>query len=254
MLWHASENKMIKGLTLAIQFLSRIPINIAVDFNEENLRKSTFFYPITGMIIGGIAGFFYYVFSYINKDIASFIAVLSIIITTGGLHLDGIGDTFDGFYSARDRERILEIMKDSRAGTYGVVAIILDILFKYILISNIEGNIPLYLAFSCANARFMSVLLMSFAKIARPGGLGDMLASSNPRKYAIAGGILYGIIVFLVNPMFLIPLGVSMVWALLVTLKTYKTIGGFTGDVYGATIETTEIVSLIAFAGVLKWI
>lgn len=206
------------------------------------------------MIIGGIAGFFYYIFSYINKDVASFIAVLSIIITTGGLHLDGIGDTADGFYSARDRKRMLEIMKDSRIGSHGVVAIVLDILFKYILISNIEGSISLYLAFSCANARFMAVLLMSFAKIARPGGLGDMLASSKPRKYAIAGGVVYGIIVFLVNPLFLMPLVISLLWTLLVTLKTYKTIGGFTGDVYGATIETTEIISLITFAGVLKWI
>lgn len=245
---------MMKGLILAVQFLSRIPINISVEFNEENLRKSTFFYPLTGMIIGGIAGFFYYIFSYINKDVASFIAVLSIIITTGGLHLDGIGDTADGFYSARDRKRMLEIMKDSRIGSHGVVAIVLDILFKYILISNIEGSISLYLAFSCANARFMAVLLMSFAKIARPGGLGDMLASSKPRKYAIAGGVVYGIIVFLVNPLFLMPLVISLLWTLLVTLKTYKTIGGFTGDVYGATIETTEIISLITFAGVLKWI
>lgn len=245
---------MMKGLILAVQFLSRIPINISVEFNEENLRKSTFFYPLTGMIIGGIAGFFYYIFSYINKDVASFIAVLSIIITTGGLHLDGIGDTADGFYSARDRKRMLEIMKDSRIGSHGVVAIVLDILFKYILISNMEGNISLYLAFSCANARFMAVLLMSFAKIARPGGLGDMLASSKPRKYAIAGGVVYGIIVFRVNPLFLMPLVISLLWTLLVTLKTYKTIGGFTGDVYGATIETTEIISLITFAGVLKWI
>ena len=108
---------MIKGFILAIQFLTRIPINIPVDFNRENLSKTTFFYPLTGMIIGGIAGLVYYLASYINKDIASFLAVTTIIIVTGGLHLDGLGDTFDGFLSARDRERILDIMKDSRIGT-----------------------------------------------------------------------------------------------------------------------------------------
>ncbi len=253
MLWHTGEVKMIKGLILCIQFLTRIPINIPVDFNKENLSRSTFFYPFTGMIIGGIAGLVYYLASHVNTDIASFLAVTTIIIVTGGLHLDGLGDTFDGFLSARDRERILEIMKDSRIGTYGVVAIILDILLKYVVISNLNGNVPLFLALSCGNGRLVSVIFMSFFKTARPGGIGDTLVKSNPKKYALSGAILYSIMTFLINPWYLIPLGISLVYASFITVKTYKIIGGFTGDVYGASIETTEIVSLLAFMGVSAW-
>ncbi|WP_199228853.1 adenosylcobinamide-GDP ribazoletransferase [Sporanaerobacter acetigenes] len=254
MLWHTDEDKMIKGLILSIQFLSRIPINIPIDFNGENLSKSTLFFPLTGMIIGGLAGLVYYLFSYINTDIASFLAITTIIIVTGGLHLDGLGDTFDGFFSARDKDRILEIMKDSRAGTYGVVAIILDILLKYILLSNISKNVPLVLALSCGNGRLIAAVLMSFTKIARPGGIGDMFAKSKPKKYALTGTIIYGLVIFFINPLYLIPLGFSLLGACLITLKTYKTIGGFTGDVYGASIELTEIVSLLVFMGVMLWI
>lgn len=253
MLWHTSEAEMIKGLILAIQFLTRIPINILIDFNEKNLSKSTFFFSLTGMIIGGISGFIYYLGSHINTDIASFLAVTTIIIITGGLHLDGLGDTFDGFYSARDRDRILEIMKDSRTGTYGVVAIILDILLKYIVIANIKGNIPIFLALSCGNGRLIAAILMSFGKIARPGGIGDMFARSNPKKYALTGGLIYSVVTFLINPIFLIPLGISLIVAYLITLKTYKIIDGFTGDVYGASIEIIEIVSLLSFMGVSVW-
>ena len=245
---------MIKGLILSIQFLTRIPINIPIDFGEGNLAKSSFFFSLAGMIVGGIAGILYYIVSYLNKDIASFIAITTIIIVTGGLHLDGLGDTFDGFFSARDKEKVLKIMKDSRTGTYGVVAIILDILLKYILLSNMEGNIPLFLILSCGNGRLIAAFLMSFTKTARPGGLGDMFSSSGPRKYAVAGGIIYAVVTILINPMFIVPLLFSILSAILVSMKSYKIIGGLTGDVYGASIEIAEIVSLLGFLGVMEWI
>lgn len=247
MLWHASEDKMIKGLILTIQFLTRIPININVDFNKENMSRGMFFYPLAGVIIGLISGGIYYLISKINKDIASFFAVLSIVILTGGLHLDGLSDTFDGFYSARDRGKILDIMKDSRVGTFGVVAIIMDILFKYVLISNLKGNMPTYLAIACGNGRLNAALMISVAKCARPGGLGDMLSKSNPRRFAVAGGILYSVLTAIINPWYLVSIGFSLLIGLLITIKAYKTIGGFTGDVCGAAIEIGEIASLLAF-------
>ncbi len=245
---------MIRGLILSIQFFTRIPINIPVEFNGENLSRSTFFFPLTGMIIGSISGLIYYLFLNINKDIASFLTVTSIIILTGGLHLDGISDTFDGFYSARKKDRVLEIMKDSRVGTYGVAGIVLSILLKYVTISNLEGQVLLYLALSCGNGRLMAAIIMSFAKNARPGGIGDMFSSSNPRKYALSGGIIYTIATFLINPLFLIPIITSLLGALIITYKSYKIIGGFTGDVLGASIELCEIISLLTFLVMSLWI
>ena len=254
MLWHTSEYKMIDGLILAIQFLTRLPINKEVEFNHENLSKSIFFFPLTGVIIGLIGGLAYYLFAYINKDIGAFSAVVFMIIVTGGLHLDGLSDTFDGFYSHRDKERVLEIMKDSRIGAFGVVAIVLDILLKYIILSNLEGNVLLILALSYGNSRLMISYIMSTKKVGRKGGLGDMFHSSNPQRYALLGGIIYSIILLILNPLYLIPLLFSFIAGEIITKITYKKIDGFTGDVYGATIEIGEIISLIIFMEMIRWI
>lgn len=254
MLWHTSENKMIKGMVLALQFLTRLPINITVDFNEDNIQKSTFFFPFIGMLIGGIGGLSYYIFNYINKDIAAFFTVVSLIAITGGLHLDGLSDTFDGFFSYRDKERTLEIMKDSRIGAFGVIALILDILLKYILISNLDGNVPLILALSYGNSRLVISYIMSTKDVSRKGGIGDMFHKSNPKKYALFGGLLFIIMTATINPIYLVPSLATFIMGEIMTKITYKKIDGFTGDVYGATIEIGEIISLIIFLGGIKWI
>ncbi|WP_236916083.1 adenosylcobinamide-GDP ribazoletransferase [Clostridium sp. Cult2] len=245
---------MIDGFILAIQFLTRLPINKSVDFNDKSLSRSVFFFSMVGMIIGGIGGLFYYIFSYLNKNIGIFFALVSMIVVTGGLHLDGLSDTCDGFLSYREKDRILEIMKDSRIGAFGVISIVLDILLKYILISSIKGYIPLILGLSFGNSRLVISYIMSTKKVGRNDGLGYMFHKSNPKKYALFGGIIYIAIILLINPIYLIPLLLSFIAGEIMTKITYKKIGGFTGDVYGATIEIGEIISLITFVEVLKWI
>ena len=245
---------MIKSFILSLQFLTRIPINIPIDFNKENLRRSTFFFPLVGAILGALSGIVYYLFAFINMEIAALMTVISMIILTGGLHLDGLADTFDGFMSNTEREKTLDIMKDSRVGAFGVIALILNILLKYVLISNITTNIPIILILSLGNSRLVLGHKMGFKKIARPGGLGDMFHTSNPKKYVILSGIIYIAILGLINPIYLLPLLGTIIMGEIITLITYKKIGGFTGDVFGATIEIGEIVSLIIFMEVIKWI
>ena len=254
MLWFTSENQMIKAFILAIQFLTRIPINIPIDFNKENLRKSILFFPLVGAILGGLSGIIYYLFTFINIELAALATVIGMIVLTGGLHLDGLADTFDGFMSNTEREKTLEIMKDSRVGAFGVIALILNILTKYVLISNITSNVPIILILSLGNSRLVLGHKMSYKKIARPGGLGDMFHTSNPKKYFIMSGIIYIAILSLINTIYLIPLLGTMIMSEIITLITYKKIDGFTGDVFGATIEIGEIVSLIIFMEVIKWI
>ena len=245
---------MIKSFILSLQFLTRIPINIAIEFNKANLRRSTLFFPLVGVILGGISGIVYYLFSFMNGEIAALVTVISMIILTGGLHLDGLADTFDGFMSNTDKKRTLEIMQDSRVGAFGAIALILNILTKYVLISNITSNIPTILILSLGNSRLVLGHKMGYKKIARPGGLGDMFNKSNPKKYVIISGVIYTFILALINPLYLIPLLGTIIMGEIMTLITYKKIDGFTGDVYGATIEMGEIVSLIIFMEVIKWI
>ena len=123
MLWNSGEDKMIKGFILSIQFFSRIPINIKVDFNEKNIRYCIFFMPLVGAIIAALASIIYYLIEPYNKLIASFLTLLLTIILTGGLHIDGLADTFDGFLQTKTGKNF-EIMKDSRIGTFGVLSIV----------------------------------------------------------------------------------------------------------------------------------
>ena len=140
---------MIQGLILSIQFFTRIPINITVDFKEKNIRYCIFFMPLVGAMIGGLGGLTYYLIAPYNKLIASFITLLITIILTGGLHIDGLADTFDGFLANKDREKTLEIMKDSRIGAFGVLSIVLHVLFMFILIMTIEkAALAMILSFS----------------------------------------------------------------------------------------------------------
>lgn len=244
---------MLKALILSFQFLTRLPININVDYNPKNIKNSQLFYPFVGMVIGIISGGVYAASSYINKDIASIFAVVSLILLTGGLHMDGLSDTCDGFFSARDREKILTIMKDSRVGSFGVIALILDILVKYILISNINKNALFVLMLSCGNARLMVLMLISYGKSARKEGMAVTYSNANKSKYFIISFMVYIIFTAVVfSPYYLIPLLASFIASLLLVQKSYKLIGGLTGDVYGADIEICEIISIAVFLGLFK--
>lgn len=244
---------MIKGLILLLQFFSRIPININVDFNEKNLKYSVFFLPLVGAIIGGLGGLVYYLLCPYNKLIASFLALLTTIIITGGLHIDGLSDTFDGFMSNRNKEKTLEIMRDSRIGAFGVLSVFLLLIFKLILIMSIE-EVPLAMLLSFANSRLVISWIIAYKKTARPDGLGKMFNNSNPKKLIIISTIIYISILTFLNIKYIIPLVVTFLMAEYVSHVAYKKIDGLTGDVYGAIIELGDLFSLFSFWGVMLWI
>lgn len=246
---------MFKAFVLMIQFFTRLPINLQIEMDSKTISKGAFFFPLVGALVGAIASLIYTLFSFISVDIASIAAVFSIIFITGGLHVDGLSDTADGFFSARSRERVLEIMKDSRVGTFGVIAIVFDILFKYALLKNIPVNMAVpAIIFSCTLGRTSAALLINYGKCARPGGLGDMFASSAAKIYFISSMIILVLIGFiLLNTVFLTALFFTLLSALMIMRFSYKIIGGLTGDVYGASIEIGEIVSLIVFMAVNLW-
>lgn len=245
---------MIDGLILAFQFFSRIPINKEVDFNEGNIKYCIFFYPLIGGIIGVLSSLMYYILLKSNLNIASLAAVFMMIYLTGGIHIDGLSDTFDGFLSSRDRERSLEIMKDSRVGTFGAISIIMILLSKYVIISSFSDSLPLALILSMVNSRIVLIRIISTKKTARPGGLGDMFNKSNPGRLILYCWTLYITILLILNISYIIPLIITFIFGELFSKWSYKKIGGMTGDTYGAIVEIGESLSLMAYLGVLAWI
>lgn len=244
----------MSGLILAIQFLTRLPLNIMIDWNSENLRKSTLFFPLVGLIIGLISYGVYYIMSFINSDVAAVFTVFTLIVITGGLHLDGLSDTCDGFFSNKSREDIMEIMKDSRVGAFGVIALIVIILLKYVLINNMDQNIFIFLVFSIGNSRAVQVFNLAFRRQARKDGIGKMFSESKPKKTAVLGILIYIVFAGIININILIPFIVTFLFMDLFARYSYKVIGGVSGDVLGAMAELGEIVSMITFLGVSRWI
>ena len=122
----------MKGFLLLLSFMTRIPMP-KIDYDEEKLGKSMKLFPLVGIVIGFILLFFSIVFSYVlsNLSFSAFlpiiilVVILTDLISTGALHLDGLADTFDGIFSYRSKHKMLEIMKDSRLGSNGALALIL---------------------------------------------------------------------------------------------------------------------------------
>lgn len=253
MLWNTGENQMIKGFILSLQFFTRIPINVAVDFNKRNIGYSIIFLPLVGAIIGSLGAFVYIVFQAHNKLVAGFLTLLTTIMVTGGLHLDGLSDTFDGFFSNQNKEKTLEIMKDSRIGAFGVLSIVLLILFKFILIISID-KLPLGIILSFVNSRFIVSRIISYKKAAKREGLGNLFHKTNSKKVINISLFIYIVVLLMFNIKYLLPLAMTYFLGEYISKLAYKKVNGLTGDVHGAIIELGEVISLFGFWGVMLWI
>lgn len=250
----SGEIEMIKGLILGLQFLTRLPINIRVDWTKENLRRSTFFFPFIGLLIGLIVYGVNYVVSFINQDVAAVFSVLALIALTGGLHLDGLSDMCDGFFSNKEKDQVLDIMKDSRVGAFGVIGLIIILLLKYVLIGNLGDNLFLFLIFSIGNSRAVQVFNLVSKKPARESGIAYMFSSSKATQFAFAGVLLYLVLLVYIDYKMLLPFFINLIFMEFFVRLSYKKIGGINGDILGSIAEMGEIVSLIAYMGVNLWI
>lgn len=245
---------MIDGLILAIQFLTRIPIKKNLPFNEKNIRKSLLFFGLVGLLIGSLAAIPFVLLYDYSTSIGGVFSLLAMVVLTGGLHLDGLSDTCDGFFSGRQGDRIQEIMRDSRIGAFGVIAIVVALLFKLVLVMNLSKSMWILIPLSLANGRLIVSYLIAYKKTTESSSIGKMFNKSNPKKYVLIAIPIYFVFLIIINVWFIIPLLACFIFAELVSKVTYKKIGGFSGDVYGAVIEISEIISLLLFWGVTIWI
>ena len=183
----------MKRFISILQFMTRIPINIDTGFDEE-FHKTITYFPLVGLvlgvliyIIGLVSGIFF------DSFITSIIVTLALVILTGGLHIDGLGDTFDAIYSYRDKE----IMKDSRLGTNSLLAIMFLILLKIgFIYSIINNNLLWTVIFMPVVARLGVIVMMYKTVTPRENGMGNLfIGKASTSMFAIA--ILYTIILMI---------------------------------------------------------
>ena len=246
----------MKRFISILQFMTRIPINIDTGFDEE-FHKTITYFPLVGLvlgvliyIIGLVSGIFF------DSFITSIIVTLALVILTGGLHIDGLGDTFDAIYSYRDKERMLEIMKDSRLGTNSLLAIMFLILLKIGFIYSIINNSLLWTVIFMPVVARLGVIVMMYKTVTpRENGMGNLfIGKASTSMFTIA--ILYTIIlmigisklIFLASTfeamMLISTIIILSVFNNLFKKHIYKKIDGVTGDILGCTIELGELIYL----------
>ncbi|HHY14336.1 MAG TPA: adenosylcobinamide-GDP ribazoletransferase, partial [Thermoanaerobacterales bacterium] len=129
------------GFIRALTFLTRFPIYPKF-IDEHLLARSTVYFPIVGLLIGLILGYMDIILGYLFHDaVRAIILIIAYITITGGLHLDGLVDTFDGILGGYTKEEILEIMRDSSMGTFGGIALIVSLMLKFALYISFTNEI-----------------------------------------------------------------------------------------------------------------
>ncbi len=235
----------MKSFLIGLQFLTRIKLVKQEVWSDEDFGSSVACFPVVGMVIGLLLCLIFYLLSpFMPKLALAAILVAIEFWLSGGLHADGLMDTCDGYFSGRDRERSLEIMKDSRVGANGVVAFVFLVLLKTVFIASL--NVTFYLALFAMP--IIGRWLMSFSIVhfpyARPQGIGKAFAEfSSPYALHLATGItLLPIFVFGLKYMLLCLAG--FVWMYWLNTRFVKRLGGVTGDTYGAVTESSELLML----------
>lgn len=241
---------MIRGFLRALQFLTIIRVSKDLEMTEEQLGGSMAWFPLVGLVLGLIlAGVRYAVDMVLPSSVADVIAIIILVVLAGSLHLDGLADTVDGLAGGRDRERILAIMKDSRIGSFAVVALILVILLKVVALIEVPADMKYQtLLVIPVLGRWSTVVLASCFLYARSGpgvaqaftqfaGKKELLVSSLITAALMIGLFLwYGVLIVAITGCFTMLFG----------LFFKRRIGGVTGDIMGAACELVEVITLLA--------
>lgn len=253
----------------ALQFYTRLPAPAWVGYNPEDMNKATRYLPLIGCIAGLISGSFLLLGNYlIDLPTGIMLSMISSILLTGAFHEDGFADACDGFGGGWTKEKILEIMKDSRVGTYAVVGLTLLLGLKFTLLHNLTKQaqnqpvvIILILISAHALSRFMAVTLIFTHSYVRftDDSKSKPVAEAGSRVTLCIGALLALIplllLCFLINQPALL-LILPFLYLIKIMLARYftKWIGGYTGDCLGATQQVCEIGFYIFTAVLWKFI
>lgn len=253
----------------ALQFYTRIPAPKWVVYQPENLGLATKYLPVIGWIVGLISGLTWIAGSYlIDIHIGLLFSMIASIFTTGAFHEDGFADVCDGFGGGWTKDKILEIMKDSRVGTYGSVGLIFILALKFyllqylaVLADNYFLTLIILLVSAHAISRFMPILVIFTQSYSRETD--DSKAKPVAQKTDISTLIIAGIfaiiplliLAFIINQILLL-LSIGFLALLTFYLSRYfkKWIGGYTGDCLGAVQQVCEIGFYLFLAVLWKFI
>ena len=238
------------SLLAALQFLTRVPIRLR---REPSLTKTVAWFPVAGALIGAaVGGVAAGMWQLTSSLVAAAVAVAMGLLITGAFHEDGLGDVADAFGGGWTVERRLEILKDSRHGTYGVAAICASIVLRVLSLGALPGPRDMFTAAVAAHtmARVAAVAMAGSMKLATNTGLGADYGRSTTPLRATVGCVAGLAITTMAVGWWVAPLaGAATLAALTTGLLARRKIGGVSGDVFGAAEQVAECLCLIALSG-----
>jgi adenosylcobinamide-GDP ribazoletransferase len=240
-----------------LSFFTRIPFPRWADFKKEYQHEAIKYFPIAGLIIGGMAALVFYVSNILLPfNLAVILSMVATALLTGALHEDGFMDVCDGFGGGWTKERILEIMKDSLIGAFGVTGIIFLILTKFYCQFSISANqLPWILIAAHSTTRMAAATLVNTHQYAR---VENSKAKDYSQKLSIGNFIfmvLTGILplALLGNVKFFLIIIPVYLCKFLLGRYFNKWINGYTGDCIGATQQVCEIVFYLSYLSLLNY-
>lgn len=234
---------------IALQFLTRIPVTLRGGVSTESMARSMAVFPLIGLLIGAMAAIIHRLASTtFSGCVCDLLAVVFLIAITGNMHTDGLMDTADGFFSGKPREKILEIMHDSRVGAHGVMAGVCLLLAKYVLLGQIPAPLKgAALIVVPALGRWAQVYAATlYPYVSGSTGTGSFVSCLGRREIALASVFSLVAAVLLLGPVKgLGAVGSALAATALLARFADRKIGGITGDVLGALTECAEVAGLL---------
>jgi adenosylcobinamide-GDP ribazoletransferase len=248
--WLAHQARL---LLCAVQFLTRIPTPALSRFESDWITRAARYFPLIGQGVGAIsAGVFFLSFQIWGAGVAAVLAIGVGLLVTGAFHEDGLADTADGLGGGQTAQRRLEIMKDSRIGTYGVCALLVALGLKAAVLATLAAQTgALALLAAHGAGRAAAVVAMRVTPYAPSGEAGKW----KPTPIGVRAGEVIVALVIAVWPLLLLPapaaglgLALGAVAAVMLARTAIRLIGGHTGDVLGAVEQVFEVGFLLGLA------
>ncbi len=233
---------ILQDIAAAFQFLTRLPL-AWLTYRPDALSRSAKFFPLVGLALGAAAAGIYLVLSpHLPAAVVALLIVLFSTFATGGLHEDGLADVADAFGGGWNKPQILQIMKDSRIGSYGALAIVFSVAARMLLLANLpSGSFVRYAISAEVLCRWTVLPLGAVLPGARAEASQGARIARQISAVSLAVGTLlaFGIVGYLLHTAMWTPVVTASALVLLTGLYYKQHIGGITGDCFGATIQLT---------------
>jgi adenosylcobinamide-GDP ribazoletransferase len=253
----------MRSFLVALSLLTVWPVRFDTVPTADDVARTRHWFPFVGLLLGGFLGGMTFLATALSMPplLGAFVILLTWVVSTGALHLDGLCDLCDGLFGGTTPERRLEIMKDPHVGTFGMVGGMLLLLGKFACLAELlrsqAEQAPWWLATAVLLARALVLMVAVGCRYPREDGTGRAIIEAVTMRDAMASVCWAGVLAALpaiTGLVASVPLMASMIFALVAALSLRaicrRRLGGVTGDCLGAAIELVELVVLISVVAV----